>query len=180
MARVERGAKISKTCKVGCYTFIAKNSHIEKNTKEIGNFCSIASGAVIGPNNHPLNMTSTSAVFYSSSWGIIPKEFDLRDTFNSGKETILESDVWVGANAIIMGGVKIGTGAVVGAGAVVTKSIPAYAIAVGVPAKIIGYRFESNVRENLLLSKWWCVTENNLDLQELERINNIVKELEGE
>lgn len=56
------------------------------------------------------------------------------------KEVIIDDDVWIGLGAIIMPGVKIGKGAVIGAGSVVTKDIPAYAIVYGIPAKIIKYR----------------------------------------
>ena len=55
-------------------------------------------------------------------------------------DIIIEDDVWVGARAIILSGVRIGTGAVIGAGAVVTKDIPPRAVAVGVPAKVVKYR----------------------------------------
>ena len=56
-------------------------------------------------------------------------------------ETIIEDDVWIGHRAIIIAGVRIGRGAIVGAGAVVTKDVPAYTIVGGVPAKPIGVRF---------------------------------------
>ena len=59
---------------------------------------------------------------------------------------VVEDDVWIGARAIIMSGVKIGQGAVVAAGAVVSKDVPPYAIVGGVPAKIIKYRFDDNLR----------------------------------
>ena len=61
----------------------------------------------------------------------------------------------MGINSIIIEGVTINTGAVVGAGAVVTKDIPAYAICVGVPAKVIGYRFPADLIEKLIKAKWW-------------------------
>jgi acetyltransferase-like isoleucine patch superfamily enzyme len=57
---------------------------------------------------------------------------------------VIEDNVWIGSKATILDGVVIGTGAVIGAGAVVTKSVPPYAIAVGVPARIIGMRDNSN------------------------------------
>jgi len=58
------------------------------------------------------------------------------------KGIVIEDDVWIGSKATIVDGVTIGQGAVIGAGSVVTKSIPAYAIAVGVPARVIGTRGE--------------------------------------
>ncbi|MHC5719417.1 MAG: CatB-related O-acetyltransferase, partial [Nostoc sp.] len=69
--------------------------------------------------------------------------------------TIIGHDVWVGYGATILSGVKIGNGAVVGAQAVVTSDVPAYAIVVGNPAKIIRYRFEPKTVERLLELSWW-------------------------
>jgi carbonic anhydrase/acetyltransferase-like protein (isoleucine patch superfamily) len=67
------------------------------------------------------------------------------------------NDVWIGAGAIILRkeGLKIGDGAVIAAGAVVTKSIPPYAIAAGVPAKVISYRFSEDIIDFMLELKWW-------------------------
>lgn len=65
------------------------------------------------------------------------------------------NDVWVGCNSVLISGVKVGDGAIIGAGAVVTKDIPPYAIVVGVPARVIKYRFDEEVRERLLQIKWW-------------------------
>ena len=65
------------------------------------------------------------------------------------------NDVWIGANVKIIGGRKIGTGAIIGANAVVTKDVPDYAIVAGVPAKIIRFRFPPQVIDALLESKWW-------------------------
>ena len=67
----------------------------------------------------------------------------------------INNDVYIGLNAIIMPGVTIGDGAVVGAGAVVTKDVPPYAIVAGVPAKVVKYRFEQPVIDKLLELKWW-------------------------
>ena len=71
------------------------------------------------------------------------------------KSVEIGHDVWIGEDACIMGGVKIHTGAVIGAKAVVTKDIPPYAVAVGVPAKVIKYRFEKDIIGRLLKSCWW-------------------------
>jgi len=65
------------------------------------------------------------------------------------------NDVWIGRRAIVMPGVRIGDGAVVGAGAIVTKDVAPYAIVGGNPAKLIRYRFDPNQIESLLAIRWW-------------------------
>ncbi|MBR6646045.1 MAG: CatB-related O-acetyltransferase, partial [Clostridia bacterium] len=76
--------------------------------------------------------------------------------FNEFTETtIIGNDVWIGHSALILEGVKIGDGAIVGAGAVVTKDVPPYSIVVGVPAKVIKYRFSENEIAKLSELKWW-------------------------
>jgi serine acetyltransferase len=70
---------------------------------------------------------------------------------------------------------SIGDGAIIGAGSIVTKDIPAYAVAAGVPAKVIRYRFEEPVVERLLAMKWWNLSEEklkkNIDLFQTENFN---------
>jgi virginiamycin A acetyltransferase len=75
---------------------------------------------------------------------------------------IIGNDVTVGANAIILPGVRIGDGAVVGAGAIVTTDVPPYAIVAGVPAKIIRYRYSSEQIEKLLRIAWWNWDEDKI------------------
>jgi serine acetyltransferase len=74
-----------------------------------------------------------------------------------------------------MGGVHIGDGAIIGAGSIVTKDIPAYAVAAGVPAKVIRYRFEETIIEKLLTMKWWNMPEEklkkNIELFQTENFN---------
>ena len=69
--------------------------------------------------------------------------------------TEIGNDVWIGHDAFIAPGIKIGTGAVIAARAVVTKDVPPYAIAAGVPARIIKHRFNEETTSELLKSRWW-------------------------
>ena len=71
------------------------------------------------------------------------------------KVFVISNDVWIGANAIILRGVKIGDGAVIRAGAIVTKDVRPYSIVGGVPAQLIKWRFPREIREKLLKIKWW-------------------------
>lgn len=65
------------------------------------------------------------------------------------------NDVWVGQGAFLCGGVVINDGAIVLAGAVVTKDVPSYSIVGGVPAKVIGYRYDDETIRFLLKIQWW-------------------------
>jgi acetyltransferase-like isoleucine patch superfamily enzyme len=68
---------------------------------------------------------------------------------------VIGHDTWLGHNATVMPGVNIGHGAVVGSGAVVTKDVPAYMIAVGVPARVLRPRFPEHIVDALLRIAWW-------------------------
>lgn len=127
---------------------------------DIGPFCSVANGVIIGGAQHPLSWVSTSPVFYDADGGTGLHLGSLE--IPNGKRTIIGCDVWIGQRAIIMQGVKIGNGSVVGAGAVVTKDVPPYAIVAGVPAKIIRYRFSEEMIEKLQESLWWTLNDKEL------------------
>lgn len=151
-SHILRNATINN-CSIGKYSYCNKNVLIQN--AEIGNYCSIASDVIIGLGNHPLNLFSTATVFYKAHNTLRIKLRDNDYDFDEYKKINIEHDVWIGARAIIMDGVKISTGSVVAAGSVVTKDVPPYAIVAGVPARIIKYRFDDYKIEELLKSKWW-------------------------
>lgn len=133
-------------CELGAYSYVSPQSVIV--SARIGNYCSIGPGVKIGLGLHPFDRISTSPFFYNEK--IFGKK--RAEDFN---EVELGHDVWVGANALIMGGVKVGVGAVVGAGAVVTKDVPAFAIVLGVPARVVKYRFDEITMNRVFSSQWW-------------------------
>lgn len=152
--KISKNVIINNRVRIGSFTSIMQNCVIDRNTEAIGRYCSIAQDCIIGPNNHPLHKMSSSASFYSTTWGLVKKDY--RDSFNSiKKRTVIGNDVWIGAKSIIMSGVTVGNGAVIAAGSVVTKDVPAYAIVAGIPATIIKYRFPEDVIADLLSLKWW-------------------------
>lgn len=121
----------------------------------VGAFCSIGPGVLLGGLGvHPTSWVSTHPIFYSSM-GQIGKVFVDCSRFDELPRNKVGNDVWIGARAIILDGVTIGDGAVVAAGAVVTKDVPPYAVVGGVPARIIRYRFSDQQIESLLSLKWW-------------------------
>ncbi|WP_282054685.1 CatB-related O-acetyltransferase [Maribacter luteus] len=138
---------------VGSYSYINFGTLIQNST--IGNYCSIAHGVKMGLGSHPLHLFSTSPIFYKKQNALGVQVLNEDVEFQEYAPITIGNDVWIGANAIIMDGVKIGNGAVVAAGAVVSKDVPAYAIVGGVPAKLIKYRFDEVSRNILETSKWW-------------------------
>lgn len=149
---------------VGDYT-ILKNNVVINNTV-IGKFSSIGAGFMCGMGIHPTNGISTNAMFYSTS-GINGYSLVTETKIVENKQVVIGNDVYIGINVTILDGVTIGDGAMIGAGAVVTKDIAPYAIAVGVPAKVVKYRFEQNQIEKLLKIKWWNFADEKL--QEVEK-----------
>lgn len=172
--RVLRGtsilnSKIDKTAKVfsgsifynsklGRYSYIGYDSEVINC--EIGAFCSIANDFIAGGAMHPIEWASTSPVFYNVSGGTgrhlgcLP----IRKT----NKTVIGNDVWIGSRAIIMQGISVGTGAVIGAGSIVTKNVPPYAVVAGCPARILKYRFNEEIINKLLASEWWLMSDKQL------------------
>lgn len=135
-----------KCVSVGNYTYgrIKVLSEPIGISLKIGSYCSIADDvAFILGNEHPLNRIST----YPYKHMLV--DSGLSDAISKGN-IIVDDDVWIGYRAVIMSGVHIGQGAVVAAGAVVTKDVPPYSIVGGVPAKVIKYRFSADVINELL------------------------------
>jgi acetyltransferase-like isoleucine patch superfamily enzyme len=135
----------SKCVKIGRYTYGPLNVFTygaENEFLEIGDFVSIASGVkfILG-GNHSTKTFST-----------YPFKVKLFNDFNESTSKgpiIIKDDVWIGTDSIILSGVTIGQGAIIGAGTVVSKNIPPYAIAIGNPAQIVKYRFDEEIRQKM-------------------------------
>ena len=120
-------------------------------TLSIGKFCSIAPGVVmILGGEHKLDWITTYPF-----WTVKDLLHDFQIPSGTKGGIIIENDVWIGANSLILSGVRIENGAVVGAGSVVTKNVEPYAIVAGNPAKMIRKRFDQKTVAELLRIKWW-------------------------
>lgn len=122
------------------------------NNVVVGKFCSIADDVVIGGAHHHLDKVSTSPIFYDSS--VLGRGW-ARDPRERIEKTVIQHDVWIGSRAIVLSGISIATGAVIGAGSVVTKDVGPYEIWAGAPAVLIRSRFQPAVIRKLLDSRWW-------------------------
>ena len=136
---------------IGSFSYTGINTTM--NWTKMGKFCSIARNVDIGGFDHDYHKITTMPEFrfnqILSGGGKIPKQV------KHNEYCIVENDVWIAANAQILHKVKVFDGAVVGGGAVVTHDVPPYAIVVGVPARIIGYRCEKQLIDKLLQIQWW-------------------------
>lgn len=166
---VNKNARLYRFCKIinseiDAYTYIAPGTTICHS--RIGKFCSIGSHVKIGLGKHMLKGISTSPVFYSkkNALGISLVEDEI--DFSEFENVVIGHDVWIGTGAIIMGGIKIATGSVIGAGAIVTRDTSPYSINVGAPSKAVKFRFSEEVSRKLLETYWW-----DLSLTKLKQVH---------
>ena len=139
---IQAGTRIDSLSTIGGYSYIGYFCHITR--ANIGRYVSIANNVSIGLGEHDLKKISTSSFFYRNPW----------ETLTMG-ECDIGNDVWIGVDAVILRGVKVGNGAVIAANAVVTRDVPDFAVVAGVPAKIIKYRFSAAEQVEIIKSNWW-------------------------
>ena len=148
---------------VGDFTYIADSdfeSHVthfypwSRDKLIIGKFCQIAAGVefVMNDANHQMNAVSTFPFYTLEGWEMEPPASS--DMPFKG-DTVIGSDVWIGQNAVILPGVKIGDGAIIGANSVVGCDVAPYTIVVGNPAKALRKRFDDELVDLMLRFKWW-------------------------
>lgn len=153
----KKGIQINRNVKfgnwqveIGDYCFIGDSTRIY-NCDSIGSYSSISFSVSIGVENHSLTHISTSPYFYDKSKGWNESS----EFFNKSTYVVIEPDVLISCNVTVLDNVKLGVGSVIGAGSIVTKDVPPYAIVGGVPAKVLKFRFDQEVIDMLLESKWW-------------------------
>jgi len=135
--------------KSGIYSYHNGNMIVKGMGKLIiGSHCAFGQDIKFILSNHTYEYPSLQYSLYLRCFNGLPYD-------KKRGETIVGSDVWIGDNAIILPSVTIGNGAIVGAGSVVTKNVPDFAIVGGNPAKVLKYRFNENQIEKLNESKWW-------------------------
>jgi phosphonate metabolism protein (transferase hexapeptide repeat family) len=150
----EVGARTSVAETVfGDYSYVVNDSDIIYTT--MGRFCSVAAHVRINPGNHPLERVALSHFTYrSAAYGMGEDDAGLFQ-WRRDHHVTLGHDVWIGHGAVVLPGLMIGTGAAIGAGAVVTKDVPPFAIVVGVPGRVLRYRFTPAIIAALQRIAWW-------------------------
>ncbi len=151
-----------------------KKSHIGRGTyimnqcwfqnAYVGRYCSIASEVkMVARRGHPTkDYVATSPAFHLGKAMIDTYvEEDAYEPYDkiqkSGQkwDVVIGNDVWIGTRVMLLGAITIGDGAIIGAGSVVTKDIPPYAVVAGNPARVLHYRFPQEIINKLLEIKWW-------------------------
>ena len=180
--RAIQNRKLRKKGILGANSYMGTGCSVADKKSRIGKYCSIANNVVIGTTMHPVHFLSTHPFSYQDighfTDGItLPADKKLK--YDNKKTVIIGNDVWIGLNAVIMDGVTIGDGAVIGSGAIVTKDIPPYGIAVGVPAKVIKYRFPEEMIPRLLAVRWWDLPEDVIQTLPFDNVEKCLEILES-
>lgn len=162
---VTRDSRFGKFVKIGARTTVIETAFgdysyavndCEIVYADIGKFVSIGAMVGINPANHPMERAA-QAHFTYRSWQYFEDVADEVEEFERrrAERVVIGPDAWIGRAAIVLPGRTIGTGAVVGAGAIVTKDVAPYTIVAGNPARPIRRRFPEAVEERLMRLAWW-------------------------
>ena len=158
--RLDDGVSIGENSILDGRIYISKGTNLVRNNEligkvQIGKYCAIARNVTFQGRNHFMHRAGIQARFYRE---VIGEKLG----YISKGPIIVGNDAWIGTRAIILSGVKIGDGAIIGAGAVVTKDVQPYEIVGGVPAKHLKWRFPEHIRKQLLEIKWWDWDEEKI------------------
>jgi len=180
---LNRMSQIGPEVVFGKYSGMNENCFVARAT--VGAYCAFGARTAINPFNHPTDWLSINEFQYH------PRSFDWVPEYNAierlertpdmFEQVAIGNDVWTGHNVNILPGISVGDGAVIGAGAVVTKDVPPYAIVVGVPAAIRRMRFPDALIERLLRLKWWDLELSELSglpFRDVERCLDRIEEIQ--
>lgn len=160
---VERMGCVNRS-KIGGYSNVGFASYLADCV--VGRYCNIGARVSIGGYEHPQDWLGITAYQWGKSTEPLVSSAIQRLLESNApprqRTTVIGSDVWIGDNSVVKRGVTIGDGVIVGAGCVVTRDVPPYAVVIGVPARVHRFRFELDIRQELLSSRWW-----EMELEEL-------------
>jgi acetyltransferase-like isoleucine patch superfamily enzyme len=181
---LNKNSQVGPDVVVGKYFGMNESCFIARAT--VGAFGAIGARTAINPFNHPTSWLSTNEFQYH------PKSFDWVNEYNEFvrlertpdmfRRVSIGNDVWTGHNVNVMAGVNVGDGAVIAAGAVVTKDVPPYAIVGGIPATVLRFRFPEKTIERLLRVKWWeleLAQLSGLPFRDIERCLDLIEAIKA-
>lgn len=194
----ERAVQIISTptvrnCQIGAFTYVSGELGVAMFASVIGRFCSI--GGIVGAPEHPTDWLTTHPFAFMRP-ALLPRfdkipEFvrmapDGTETYKFQQKTATHvgHDVWAAANSVIRRGLTVGHGAIIGAGAIVTKDVPPYAIVAGAPGKILRLRFPENIVERLLALEWWrydlAPHKHAINFSQVEQALDVIGQLKAD
>lgn len=153
------GGKYSGLCSIGSFSY---SYSALPEPMRVGRYCSISNGLVILDSHHPMDLVTTSIITFRPGNPLV-SDFITEDQtkqynwhkFGGKSYPQIGNDVWIGRDVTLCMGIKIGNGAVVAAGSLVTKDVPPYAVVGGNPARILKYRFPDEISAELNSLEWW-------------------------
>jgi acetyltransferase-like isoleucine patch superfamily enzyme len=179
---LNRNTQVGPDCTVGKYFGMNESCFVARAT--VGAYCSIGARTSINPFNHPTDWLSIHEFqYHPNSFDWVPEYSEIKRlerTPDMYEHVTIGNDVWMGHNVNVMPGVSVGDGAVIAAGAVVTKTVAPYAIVAGVPAKVIRLRFPEKTVERLLRARWWdleLAELSGLPFRDVERCVSMIEEI---
>jgi len=165
------GSVETTNTRLGPYTEVGEMSYLENvemdaysycgpfcifQNAAIGKFSNIAAAVRIGPTSHPVERPSLHHFTYRRRmYGFAAEDDERFFSHRAVQLAVIGHDTWIGHGAIIMPNVTVGTGSIVGAGAVVTRDVPPYSVAVGTPARVIRRRFTLDMEAAFERIRWW-------------------------
>jgi acetyltransferase-like isoleucine patch superfamily enzyme len=191
-SRLETPTSIISTVPAGAFIDVGAFCNLSGgtiNNARIGRYCSMASGVVVGPHEHPTDWLTTSRTAYYpevNGWDRLVAGENLAQV-HAGRRPFRDScpvteigpDVWIGQGAFIKAGITIGAGSIIGARATVLRDVPPYAIVVGTPGKVLRLRFPEHVVERLLALEWWRFSVYDLFPAPMDQIEAALDAIEA-
>jgi acetyltransferase-like isoleucine patch superfamily enzyme len=181
---LNRNTQIGPEADIGAWFGMNESCFVAR--AQVGRYCAIGARTAINPFNHPSSWLSIHEFQYhpkSFDWVAEYNDFQrLERTPEMFRRVVIGNDVWTGHNVNVMPGVNVGDGAIIAAGAVVTKDVPPFAIVAGVPAVVKRLRFPERVIERLLRVRWWDLELKELSglpFADVDRCLDLVEERRG-